>query len=114
MIDISSLDAETKTKLDHYSDLSKQLQKGIPVDITLKLKEKPVFQWDDGMIGCVTPNSDDEGYFKYFLDWDDLANQEYALNKKYNDSIKEITDFSDSVADSLKVDREEFFEEFLL
>lgn len=113
-IDISSLDAETKTKLKNYRKLANQLQKGIPVEITLKLKKKPVFLWEDGLLGCVTPNSDDEGYFKYFLDWNNLEKQEKAYNKKYNALIKEIVDFSNNVADSLGVDKDDFFETFFL
>lgn len=113
-IDISSLNAETKAKLDHYTKLSKELVEGIPVDITIRLKEKPVFIWEDGDSGSVTPDSNYEGYFKYYLDWDDLAEQEDAANKKYNDLIKEICDFADSVADSLNVDRSEFFHSFFM
>jgi hypothetical protein len=114
-IDISSLDTETKTKLDHYVDLTnKMMTEGIPVDITIKLNDKPRFHWDDGMEGFLTPHSCQESYCKYNLDWDDLEKQEKAIDDKYNALIKEITGFFDSVADSLKVDREEFFEEFFL
>ena len=115
-IDISSLDVETKNKLDYYVDLTNKMEEGIPVDINInfKLSNKPHFKWDYGMTGFLSPNSSQEGYCKYNLDWEYLKNQENAIEDKYNSLIKEITDFSDSVADSLKVDREEFFEEFFL
>lgn len=114
-IDISSLDTETKTKLDHYVDLAnKMMTGGIPVEITIKLNNTPRFQWDDGIEGFVTPNSDNESYCKYNLDWDDIQKQEKAIEDKYNALIKEIVDFSDSVADSLGVDQEDFFEMFFL
>lgn len=114
-IDISSLDTETKAKLDHYVDLSNKMStEGIPVDMTIKLKDKPRFRWDSGIKGFVSPNSCQEGYCKYNLDWNDLEKQEKAIEDKYNALIKEIIDFSDSVADSLNVDNEKFFEEFFL
>jgi len=114
-VDISLLDAETKVKLDNYIDLvNKMTTEGIPVDITLRLTEKPRFDWYDGMKGSVSPHSSQEGYFKYNFDWDDLEKQEKAIEDKYNALIKEIVDFSDSVADSLKIDRGEFFEEVFL
>lgn len=114
-IDISSLDDNTKTKLDHYVDLAnKMMTGGIPVEITIKLNDTPRFHWDDGMEGYLTPHSCQEGYFKYNLDWDDLEKQEKAIEDKYNALIKEIVDFSDSVADSLKADRTDFFEMFFL
>lgn len=113
-IDISSLDAETKTKLDNYVKLAKELIEGVPVDITIRLTEQPVFKWDEGDTGFVTPNSIEENYCKYNLDWEDLEKQEKTVEKKYNALIKEICDFSDSVADSLNVDRKEFFDSFFL
>ena len=114
-IDISSLDNNTKTKLDHYVDLAnKMMTGGIPVEITIKLNDTPRFHWDDGMEGYVTPNSIEESYCKYNLDWEDLQKQEKAIEDKYNALIKEIVDFSDSVADSLKADRTDFFEMFFL
>jgi hypothetical protein len=113
-IDISSLDAETRTKLDHYVVLAKQLQQGIPVDITLKFAQKIKFYWSDGLEGYVSPHSDNEGYCKYSLDWCDLSTQEQAIEDKYNLLIKEICDFSDSVAASLKVDGTKFFNTFFL
>lgn len=113
-IDISSLDTETKAKLEDYVKSAKELMKGIPVDITLRLIDKPVFNWHDGRAGFVSPHSSYECYCKYSLDWDDLEKQEKAIEDKYNALIKEIIDFSDGVADSLKVDREKFFEEFFL
>jgi len=109
-IDISSLDTETKTKLDHYIDLvSKMSTEGIPVEITIKLNDTPRFHWDSGMKGFVSPHSSEEGYCKYNLDWNDLEKQEKAIEDKYNALIKEIVDFSDNVADSLGVDQDNFF-----
>lgn len=113
-IDISSLDAETKTKLDHYVVLAKQLQQGIPVDITLKFAQKIKFYWSDGLEGYVSPHSDNESYCKYSLDWCDLSTQEQAIEDKYNLLIKEICDFSNSVADQLGVDRNDFFTSLFL
>jgi len=114
-IDISSLDDNTKTKLDYYVDLAnKMMTEGIPVEITIKLNDTPRFHWDDGTKGFVIPNSDNEGYCQYYLDWEDLQKQEKAIEDKYNALIKEIVDFSDSVADSLKADRTDFFEMFFL
>ena len=112
-IDISSLDAETKNKLDHYVELAQKLVEGTPVEITIRLKEPPVFQWEEGNTGFLTPNNFDESVTRY-IDWDDLAKQEKAIENKYNLLIKEICDFSDSVADSLNVDRKEFFDSFFL
>lgn len=112
-IDISSLDTETKNKLDHYVKLARELYEGIPVEITIRRKDPPVFQWDEGDTGFITPNSIDESYSRY-LDWDDLAKQEKAIEDKYNRLIKEICDFSDSVADTLNVDRKDFFNSFFL
>jgi hypothetical protein len=114
-IDISSLDAETKTKLDYYIDLSnKMMEEGISVDINIKLRDKPRFCWSDGITGFLSPDSSQGNYCKYNLDWEDLEKQENAIKDKYNSLIKEIIEFSDSVADSLKVDNEKFFEEFFL
>lgn len=110
-IDISSLDTETKTKLDNYIDLVKEMTtEGVPVEITIKLNRTPRFQWDDGMEGFVTPNSSDESYCKYNLDWDDIQKQEKTIEDKYNALIQEIVDFSNNVADSLGVDQEDFFQ----
>jgi hypothetical protein len=113
-IDISSLDAQTKTKLDYYVVMSKELQQGIPVEITLKFAQKIKFYWSEGMTGFVSPHSDNESYCKYSLDWHDLGRQEQAIEDKYNTLIKEICEFSDKVADSLNVDRNTFFTSFFL
>jgi hypothetical protein len=113
-IDISSLDTETKTKLDYYVDLASKMVLGIPVDITIKLNDKPRFHWDNGIEGFVSPHSSHEGYFKYNLDWDDLKKQEKVIEDKYNALIKEIIDFSNGVAGSLGVDKDDFFETFFL
>ena len=112
-IDITSLDTETKNKLDHYAKLAQELVEGVPVDVTIILKELPVFKWDEGDTGFVTLNSIDESYFKY-LDWEDLEKQEKAIENKYNALIKEICDFSDNVADSLGVDEKEFFTQYFM
>lgn len=110
-IDISSLDSETKTKLDNYVKLAQELVEGVPVDITIRLTKQPIFKWDEGDTGFVTPNSID---CQYNLDWEDLEKQEKTIKDKYNALIKEICDFSDNIADSLKVDRHEFFGSFFL
>ena len=113
-IDISSLDDKTKTKLETYRKLSDQLQQGIPVEITIKLNHTPRFHWDDGMKGFVIPNSSHEGYCIYNLDWEDLQKQEKTIEDKYNALIQEIVDFSKTVAYSLDVDEDYFFEMFFL
>ena len=101
-IDITSLDTETKKKLDYYAKLAQELVEGITVDITIKLTEQPVFRWEEGDTGFVSPNSVD------------LQKQENAVENKYNLLIKEICDFSDNVADSLGVDEKEFFTQYFM
>lgn len=105
-IDIGSLCKKTQTKLKKMADRCKALSKGVTIEINVP-KIKNIVIWQDGT-ECCACHIDAKN-----IDWKSIQKQQDMIVAKYNTEIKEIIKFSDSCADSLGVDRAEFFDRFL-
>lgn len=106
-IDISSLDEHTKNKIDEMSKRCVELYQGIEVVVNLPITL--TFSWTEGETGVV----DEWGnHPKSEINWDFVQKQEQELQQKMDKEVKDIIDFSNSVADRLGVDRDEFFDQY--
>jgi len=106
--DISTLDTYTQNRIAKLSVRTKELFHG--VDFNISVPVKATVRWDQGL-ECYVLGLD-ENSFNLFLngfDWEFIENTEIDITKKINEEIKDISDFSDSCADRLGVDRLEFF-----
>jgi hypothetical protein len=104
-----SLDAATKEKIEVLSKRSKELGSG--GEVTVNLPIKIGYVWDSGdtcEVGGWGEN------LKREINWDFVKSQEELIRNNINKEIKEICDFSDSVADQLGVDRVEFFNQYFV
>ncbi len=106
-IDISSLDNITKEKIEKIEKRCRELSSGQTVTVNLPIEI--TYGWYDGINGIV---SEWGHHLKHEIDWDFVKKQEADIQNKLNAEIKEIVDFSNSVADRLSVDRDEFFLEY--
>lgn len=107
-IDLSPLNATTKKKIEKLKKRIGELYKGVNKEITIPMNMKfsITSHWTDGMEGYVYVSKP-------------CAEQKcIALTKKYtkeiNKEIKEILNFSDSIAKKLKVDKEVFWNRVFL
>lgn len=103
-IDISSLDEYTKEKIKTIQQRCSELADG--QEVTVNLPIKIIYGWYDGISGIVH----EWGHHpKHEIDWETVKQNEKEIQQKLDTEIKEILDFSNSVADRLGVDRDEFF-----
>jgi hypothetical protein len=106
-IDISSLDDITKEKIKAIQQRCSELANG--QEITVNLPIKIEYGWFNGNNGVV---SEWGHYPKDEIDWEIVKQHEKEIQHKLDTEIKEILDFSNSVADRLSVDRDEFFQQY--
>ena len=106
-IDISSLDEYTKNRIEKLSKRCSELYIGI--DVVVNLPITLTYTWTEGETGGV---GEWGNYPKYEIDWDFVQKHEQELQQKMDKEVKDIIDFSNSVADRLGVDRDKFFDQY--
>jgi hypothetical protein len=106
-IDISSLDDATIAKIKTIEKRCSELSNGQTVTVNLPIEI--AYGWYDGINGIVH----EWGHrIKHEVNWDLVKKHQDEIQQKLDAEIKEILDFSNSVADRLGVDRDEFFAEY--
>ena len=118
-IDISSLDAETKNKIEQYSERCQELDAVVERPIVLNCKIGVI--WDDrwadaektyAIIGIAEPTIvdvvDESGI------WDQIRKEEEKFLAEIKKETQEIVNFSNKIADQLGVNREEFWDQYFL
>jgi hypothetical protein len=111
MIDISSLDNDTKEKLFKYQKRCEELSEGIKRSTTINADYMVV--WDMGLESTIIDIGPDIPGIPFELHWDHMDELMENLKEEIDKEIKEIMKFSDEVADKLGVDRHKFFLEHL-
>lgn len=99
-IDISSLDEYTKNRIEKLGKRCSELSDGVEIVVNLTVKYN--CYWTEGE-SCVI----EEWEPNRAIDWDFVNKQEEEFRQKIDEEIKDIVDFSNSVADRLGVDRDE-------
>lgn len=102
-IDVGSLDTYTQKRISKLKARYDELAKGIEFDIPIE-NVKIIVGWYSGSLACVQ-RADETN-----INWDLVKSKEDHILKKINEEIQDIMDFSDSCADRLNVDRNEFFD----
>ena len=104
-IDISSLDDATKDKIAAIQKRCVELSNG--QEITVNLPITIGYGWYDGENAVVHEWGSAP---KYEINWEIVKKHEEDIQKKLDSEVKDIIDFSNSIADRLGVDRDDFFE----
>jgi len=111
-IDISSLDDATKNKIEQLSKRCDELIDGVQRSTTLQVDYRVI--WDDGeRVGIEDIGPDIPG-IPFKIHWDHMDKLMEDFKKEIDQEIKEIIEFSDSVADQLGVDRYDFFAQYFI
>ena len=103
-IDISSLDAETKNKIEQYSERCQELDDLVERPIVLNCKIG--VNWS-GSLEPTIVDVVDESYI-----WDQIRKEEKKFLAEIKKETQEIVNFSNKIADQLGVNREEFWDYF--
>lgn len=109
-IDISSLDEDTKNKIDEMSKRCSKLYNGVKRSTTLNVDY--MVSWTAGTECDIVDIGPDIPGIPFRIYWDNMENLMDDLKQEIDEEIKEIIDFANSVADRLGVDRDEFFSQY--
>ena len=97
--DINSLDDVTRDKIKTIQQRCSELANGQEITVNLPIKIK--YGWYDGNRGIVHEWGNN---LKHEIDWEIVKQNEKEIQQKLDAEIKEIVDFSNSVADRFGVD----------
>ena len=108
---IDSLDTETRAKIENYSKRCEELSSGVSKRVNLEIPVEIAVEWISGeSCSKIKPPTAK----KILSSMGHVSNLHDALKEEVDAEIKEIVSFSDSIADKLCVDRNTFFEHFIL
>jgi hypothetical protein len=111
-IDISSLDEVTKNKIKEMRKRCAELHKGVHKSVLIKVR--CLINWTDGTECDVVDVGVDIPGIPLKPHWGDMEKLTNDFKKEIDEEIKNIINFSNSVADKLGVDKEEFFKEYFV
>lgn len=102
LMDLRKLNKEEREKLEKLSKRSKDLENGININIKMNIQAQ--FIWQEGTSGSV-------GRPDLYSSFEPMRKK---AEEKINKEIEEIINFSNSCADKIGIDRNEFWRDYFL
>jgi hypothetical protein len=110
--DISSLDEASNSKIEKMHKRCEELSEGVQRSTTIKVDY--MVDWNEGTECNIIDIGPDIPGIPFNLHWDDMEKLMKELKSEIDEEIKNIIDFSESVADQLGVDKTEFWNQYFL